>query len=115
MGSIRDKLTAATGRAWSAAKAKARAASGEAKATTAGAAAGGVVATTAGAKIGIAAFGTAVSGAALLPVVVMVGVGAVVGYAAYKGYTDVKARRSQRPSVSEKVPTAVTDARKDKT
>jgi hypothetical protein len=46
--------------------------------------------------MGIAALGTAVSGAALLPVVACVGVGAVFGYAGYKLYKDVKARRSNK-------------------
>jgi hypothetical protein len=109
---IQDRLITSAGRAWSAAKSKTQNASGEAKATTAGAAAGGVIASTAGAKIGIAAFGAAVSGAALLPVVVTVGVGAIVGYAACKGFKDLKARRSQERSIDTTVPPALTDARK---
>ena len=64
------------------------------------------------AHIGIAAFGTAVSGAALLPVVATVGVGAVAGYAAYEVYKDLKARRSQNRSIGTTVPPALTDARK---
>jgi hypothetical protein len=109
---IRDGLTASAGRVWSVTKSKTQNASGEAKATTAGAAAGGVVASAVGAKIGIAAFGTAVSGAAFLPVVVTVGVGAIAGYAACKAYKDLKARRSQKSSIGTTVPPALTDARK---
>jgi hypothetical protein len=71
-------------RAWSVTKSVTQKASGEAKATTAVAVAGGAVAATAGTHIGIAGFGTAVSDAALLPVAITVGVGAVAGYAAYK-------------------------------
>ena len=112
MRRIRDGLTASAGRVWSSAKSKTKNASGEAKATTAGAAAGGIVASTAGAKIGIAAFGTAVSGAALLPVVATAGVGAIAGYAAYKVFKDLKARRSQERSSGTTVPPALTDARK---
>ena len=103
MGStIRDKVAQNAGRAWSIAKAnaqaatgKARQASGETKATTAGAAAGGIAATTVGSHMGIAAFGTAVSGAALLPVVVTVAVGGIAGFAAFKLYQDVKGKRAQ--------------------
>ena len=91
---IRDKVTVAAARAWSATKAKTQGASGETKATTAGAAAGGIAATTVGSHMGIAAFGTAVSGAALLPVVITVGVGAVAGFAAFKLYQDVRAKRT---------------------
>ena len=94
MKAIRDRVTVATGRAWSAAKTRALGASGETKATTAGAAAGGIAATTVGSHVGIAAFGTAVSGAALLPVVVTVGVGAIAGFAAFKLYQDVKTKRA---------------------
>ena len=93
---IRAKLANTASHAWSLARAKTKGASGEAKATTVGAVGGGVVASTAGAHIGIAAFGTAVSGAALLPVVATVGVGAIAGYAAYKVYKDVQEKRSQQ-------------------
>ena len=109
---IRDGLTTSAGRAWSAARSKTQNASGEAKATTAGAVAGGVVASTAGAHIGIAALGTAVSGAALLPVVATVAVGSIAGYAAYKVFKDLKARRSQERSIGTTVPPVLTDARK---
>lgn len=72
---------------------KAKAASPEVKSTALGGVAGGAAAGTAGAHVGIAAFGTAVSGAALLPVALCIGVGAVAGYAGYKMYKDVRARR----------------------
>lgn len=105
---LRDKVTKTAGRAWKVARARTQATSGETKATTAGAAAGGVVASTAGAHVGIAAFGTAVSGAALLPMVATVGVGAVAGYAAYKLYKDFDAKRSksQLPTAPKATPEA---------
>ena len=92
---FRASMVSAAGKAWSTVRTATQNASGEAKATTAGAAAGGVVASTAGTHIGIAAFGTAVSGAALLPVAATVGVGAIAGYAVYKLAKDIKAKRSE--------------------
>jgi len=93
MGYIKGEFGSVADRAWSAAKVKMKGASGEAKATGVGAAAGGVLASTAGAHMGIAAFGTAVAGTALLPVAITVGVGAVAGFAAFKLFKDIKARR----------------------
>lgn len=83
---------------------KAASTSNEAKSAVAGAAVGGWVASAAGAHVGIVALGTGMSGAALLPALGTVAVGAVVGYAAYKGIQDVigKIRRpDHQPQVKE--------------
>lgn len=92
---IRKSVVDSAGTAWGVIKSKAKTASPETKSTAIGGLAGGAAATTAGAHVGIAAFGTAVSGAALLPVAVCVGVGAVAGYAGYKLIKDIKARRTE--------------------
>jgi hypothetical protein len=90
-------IAGASSSAWSKLKARVATASPETKSTTAGAFAGGAVAGTAGAHVEIAAFGTAVAGTALLPIV-CVGVGGVAGHAGYKFYRDIKTRRSEHAS-----------------
>jgi hypothetical protein len=111
---MRGTVSTSAEKAWSAAKLKVHSASGEAKSTAVGGLAGGAAATTAGAHVGIAAFGTAVSGAALLPVVVCVGVGAVAGFAAFKLFKDVKGRASQ-PGTDEAIRLPKQEPPKDST
>ena len=89
-------LIGTANRAWSAAKAMNQKASGEKKATAAGAAAGGVVAVVCLPHVGIAAFGGAIAGATILPVALVVGVGAVAGFAAVKAYKDWDERHAKR-------------------
>ena len=79
------------------ARTKTQAASGETKATAAGATAGAATVAVIGPHIGIAALGTAVAGTALLPATLTIGLGAVLGFAAYKVHKDLKAKRSKQP------------------
>jgi hypothetical protein len=101
---IRKATAGSAGSAWNSLTSKAKAASDETKSTAIGGLAGGAAATAAGTHVGIAAFGTAVSGAALLPVAVCVGVGAVAGYAGYKLYKDVKGRRTSDTDIQPSPP-----------
>ena len=76
---------------------KAASTSSETKSAVAGAAAGTWLASTAGSHVGIVALGTGISGAAMLPVLGTAAVGAIAGYAAYKGIQDVVKKWREPP------------------
>lgn len=89
-------MLAQTVRATKALGVRANAASPEAKSATVGGAALGGVGLLTGSHVGIAALGTAVSGALLLPAA-GVAVGALAGYSAFKFVKDRKAARIDPP------------------